>query len=207
MVEARKVAVFGVSGHAKVVVETLHAAGWDVVAAYDDDPALLGKVILGVSVIGPIQLWAAGAGERGVIAIGSNRARGAVAAQFEGGCFATAVHPMAWVAPTALLGEGTVVFAGAMIQPDTVVGRHVIVNTGASIDHDCVVGDFVHIAPGVRLAGGVTVGEGAFIGIGAVVIPGVRIGEWATVGAGAAVTRNVPAGATVVGVPARQKEK
>lgn len=207
MVEPKPAVVLGASGHAKVVIATLRVSGWVVMGVYDDDPTLLGEVILGVSVIGPIQRWAAGTGERGVIAIGSNRARGAVAARLKGGRFATAVHPMAWVAPTARLGEGTVVFAGAIIQPDTVIGRHVIVNTGASIDHDCVIGDFVHIAPGARMAGGVTVGEGAFIGIGAVVIPGVRIGEWVTVGAGAAVIRDVPAGATVAGVPARQKEK
>jgi sugar O-acyltransferase (sialic acid O-acetyltransferase NeuD family) len=189
------------------VIATLRACGWDVLAAYDDDSVRLGEVILGVSVIGPIHRWLAATGEQGVITIGSNRARSAVAARLEGGCFAIAVHPMAWVAPTVRLGGGTVVFAGAIIQPDTVIGRHVIVNTGASIDHDCQVGDCGHIAPGARLAGGVTIGEGAFIGIGAVVIPGVRIGAWATVGAGAAVIRDVPAGATVVGVPARCREK
>lgn len=33
--------------------------------------------------------------------------------------------------------------------------------------------------------------------------PGLRIGRWAVVGAGAVVVRDVPDGATVVGIPAR----
>jgi len=54
------------------------------------------------------------------------------------------------------------------------------------------------------LAGAAQVGEGSFIGAGAVILPGIKVGQWATVGAGAVVTKDVPDGATVAGVPARQ---
>ncbi len=49
----------------------------------------------------------------------------------------------------------------------------------------------------------VHVGEEAWIGAGAVIIKGVSIGAGSTVGANAVVTRDVPPGATAVGVPAR----
>jgi maltose O-acetyltransferase len=41
------------------------------------------------------------------------------------------------------------------------------------------------------------------MGAGAIILPGVTIGNDALVGAGSVVTRDVPAGATVVGDPAR----
>ena len=49
----------------------------------------------------------------------------------------------------------------------------------------------------------VVVGDGASIGSGAIIVGPVTIGERALVGAGAVVTHDVPADATVAGVPAR----
>lgn len=48
--------------------------------------------------------------------------------------------------------------------------------------------------------------DDAAIGSGATILCGIRIGKGATVGAGAVVTRDVPAGATVAGNPARVVE-
>lgn len=49
----------------------------------------------------------------------------------------------------------------------------------------------------------VHLGDGCDIGVGAIVMPGVTVGKGAQVGAGAVATNDVPAGATVVGVPAK----
>ena len=194
--------VIGAGGHAKVVIATLQAAKIEVSGVYDDDKSRWGAYLMGVPIQGPIAVLAENEEQNAVIAIGSNAARRRLADELKLR-WISAVHPRACIHSSVKIGEGTVIFAGAVVQPETVIGAHVIVNTGGTIDHDCVLGDYVHTAPGCQLAGAVQVGEGAFCGIGSAVIPGMKIGAWATVGAGAIVVRDVAAGTTVIGVPAR----
>lgn len=58
-------------------------------------------------------------------------------------------------------------------------------------------------AEGLETGLPVTVGSDVWIGAGALVLPGVTVGDGAVIGAGAVVTRDVAAGVTVAGNPAR----
>lgn len=100
--------------------------------------------------------------------------------------------------------------AGALFSPRVTltsnirIGAHFHCNLHSYVEHDCVIGDFVTLAPGVRCNGAVTIGDGAYIGSGAMIRQGISIGAGAVVGMGAVVVKDVPAGAVVVGNPARE---
>lgn len=199
--------VFGASGHCKVVIDTLRRAGGRVSLLLDDDPDCKGRSILDQPIAGGRDVLLANRARagRGIVAIGSNTARLAVAAWIrdQGFEFGTVIDPTAVVSTTSVLGAGSFIVAQAVVNADTRIGEHVIVNTSASVDHDCVIGDGAHIAPGVRLCGGVSVGAGALVGAGSIVVPGVRIGSGALIGAGSTVLSDIPDGASAMGSPCR----
>ncbi|MGE4403625.1 MAG: acetyltransferase [Desulfobulbus sp.] len=202
-----KIFLFGASGHAKVVIDIIERQGlYEIAFLVDDDPALKGQHVYGYPVIGGKEDLLAGDIHRGIVAIGSNRARRAVAGWLRDHGFdlVCAVHPSAQLACGVIIGSGSVVMAGAIINADSIIGQDVIVNTRAGIDHDCTIGDGVHIAPGTTLCGTVTVGDGSFVCAGATIIPNLTIGSNVTVGAGSTVIRDVTEGITVVGSPAKQ---
>jgi serine O-acetyltransferase len=107
-------------------------------------------------------------------------------------------------------------FTGVEIHPGATIGRRVFIDHGMGvvIGETAQVGDDVLMYQGVVLGGTSqekakrhpTVGSGVVIGAGAIVLGPITIGENARVGAGSVVVRSVPAGATVVGVPAHLGE-
>ena len=187
--------LYGASGHAKVIIDVLQAAGVKVDALFDDDPAI--NDLLSIPVL---HKWN---GESPVlVSVGNNVYRKQIVERL--GCeFITAQHPSAMVSPFASIGEGSVIMQGAIIQSDARVGRHCIINTGATIGHECSLGDYVHISPQATLCGNVHIGEGAWIGASAVVIPGVKVGRWSIVGAGSVVLHDIPDGVVAYGNPCR----
>jgi sugar O-acyltransferase (sialic acid O-acetyltransferase NeuD family) len=115
----------------------------------------------------------------------------------------TVIHPRAFVAPSAAIGDGCFIKAGAIIETNSSIGDMCIVDNGVVVAHDSNILSAVHLAPGVSTGGGVRVGSRTIIGIGSSIATGISIGENCIVSVGTAVTRDVSDNSVVEGVPGK----
>ena len=198
--------LFGAGGHAKVVIDTCTGTQLRPVVCFGESRW---TDLLGVPVApeATARAWHAEGIRHAFVAIGDNYVRERVAAEARALGFEllSIVSPHAFVSPTARLGLGTVVMAGAIVQVEASVGEIGIVNTGSSIDHECRVGNAVHVAPHATLCGNVVVGDRVWIGAGSTVIEEMTIADDVYIAAGATVVGHIgESRSRFAGVPARR---
>jgi sugar O-acyltransferase (sialic acid O-acetyltransferase NeuD family) len=204
-----EVVLAAASGLAREVADAIRAAGtYRLAGMVDDNPRLHGTLSGGVPVLGGVELLQRLPDTRIVLCPGAGRSRVALADRLsrsgvEPERYATVVHPRASLGGSCTVGRGSIVLAGVVATADVTIGSHVVIMPNSVLTHDDAIGDFATICASASLAGGVTVGTGAYLGTACAVRENLRIGAWSLLGMGAVAIRDVPAGETYVGNPAR----
>jgi UDP-2-acetamido-3-amino-2,3-dideoxy-glucuronate N-acetyltransferase len=121
----------------------------------------------------------------------------------------TRIGPFVEIQRGAVIGARCKISSHSFICTGVEIGDEVFVGHGVMFTNDkyprATTDDGVLQTDGGWVIGRTVVSRRASIGSGAIILSGLTIGESAIVGAGAVVTRDVPAGAVVVGVPGRAR--
>jgi len=87
------------------------------------------------------------------------------------------IHPRAYVADSARIGEGVLVMAGAIVDVRAEISELVVLWPGTCINHDVQIGPNTFISPSVTLCGFAQVGAHSFIGAGSVIVDHGQVPE------------------------------
>ena len=110
-----------------------------------------------------------------------------------------------------VIGNGVEIGANSCVDrgkfSSTIIGDGCKIDNLVQIAHNCIMGRSCIMAGHSGLAGSVTLGDGVIIGGSASIKDHTTIHSGATVGAGSGVMKDVPAGKTVLGYPAKDSRE
>ena len=102
------------------------------------------------------------------------------------------------------LGRGNYLADGTIITTNVTLSDFNLINLMCTIGHDTVIGSNCSVMPSVNISGGAKLEDNVYVGTGVKLIKSTVLGEGCTVGAGAVVNKDIPAGETWAGVPAKK---
>ena len=176
---SKRVIVIGAGGHGRSVAEAVLLLGRDELVGFVDDGADANAKVWTYPILGRTDSLHTlrEHADAVVVAIGNNTIREKLHARARevGFELLSVIHPTAFVSPTAALGSGCAVMAGAVVGTEAHLGEGVIVNCGATVDHHCRVDAFGHLGVNACMAGGSVLGHRAWMQAGAALGYGVKI--------------------------------
>ncbi|TXK45903.1 acetyltransferase [Pontibacter qinzhouensis] len=210
----KDIVIIGAGGLGRELLVLLHqlndvSAAWNILGFYDDDTSLSGTSINHLPYLGTINDLEAVQQELAVaIGIGSPKVKQQLVARLQLRrhlYFPVLVHPSVSIKAYQFitLGAGAILAQGVVLTTNIKLGKHVFINLCCTIGHDATLGDFSSLMPGVNLSGATVLEEAVYVGTNATILQGISVGAHTTIGAGAVVNKDLPAGCTAVGVPAK----
>jgi len=109
----------------------------------------------------------------------------------EGAKFISFFHVNAYISPSAIIGEGTIIGPHVNVGPNAILGSYNLINSRCSLGHDTQIGSYNFISPNVCFSGFTKIGDENLFGINAATIPGISVGNKNKIAAGMVLDQNV----------------
>lgn len=203
--------IYGAGGLAKETVQLIEDLNamkprWSIIGYIDDFKGDCGEIINGYRILGGSSILERyGEGINVVIALGDPEAKKSVYEKISkyNLKYPVLIHPTAVIAPSASIGEGSIIGIQCVVSVNAVIERHVLLNTKSFVAHDSVIGDFSSCFVNCMVNGGVTIGEGVLVGSGSVIMERRKIGSFAKISMGSIVASDVEDEYVVMTKPSR----
>jgi len=208
----RNLLIYGAGGAGRELAFSLSLekdsnVAWNVLGFVDDTPALQGKILNNLQVLGGFDWLNENGGNIAVCIVNNPKVKRQLIAKIKtipNTNFPRIIGPHCIVSPNIEWGEGCIVsLAFNWISPNVKIGDFVFINCTSRIGHDVIIGNYTTVFSGLDISGSAEIGDDCVIGSGVTINPHIKIGNGSIIGAGSVVTKNVPEYVVAAGAPAK----
>lgn len=197
----RRIGIIGgaTGGGALILIDAMVRSGGDQpVCIFDADPSVHGKSVLGVPIVGTVELldeWLERSNVDAVV-IAFNRDLKARRELFDSlisrhVAFANVIDDTVNRRMNVEIGTGNVILGSTYLGACTSVGDNNFISSNVCLEHGNVLGSHCGFGPGVVTSGNVTIGNGVRFGTGIFIEPLVSIGDESVIASGSVITKDV----------------
>lgn len=192
--------IIGAGGHAAEIDEYIIYSqkltgnkNLNIIGFLDDNPLNYERYKLSAPLIGSIKDHKILKGQDYIIGIANLKYRRLFVDRFKaaGAQFVTFIHCGAYVSPSAVIKEGSIIGPNVNIGPNVQIGNFTLINSRCSLGHDTIVGSFNFISPNVCFSGFTKIGDENLFGINSATIPGIKVGSRNKITAGMILDQNI----------------